>query len=295
MSLEQLMRPEVADDWGIKKLQNCILNIAEYIHEFCVENGIKYCVMGGTALGAVRHGGFIPWDDDLDIFMTPDNYEKFRRIFNTKGDKENYYLQEEGKSGDMVSSAKLRLNNTTLIEDIIQTWDIHHGVYVDIFLLHKIPERYMGKLWVNIWEKYIVIKGISIKAPLKGDVKFIPFYLFLRLFPKRFLVPYALKQIYKYRNSDSPYVCHLFGNLSFKTGVYPMSYFDPLKLVPFETVHLFAPSDCHNYLTQYYGDYMKIPNTNNIMSAQHALKWSVDTPFKKRKNGLFSDEKYFFG
>ena len=62
--IKELMRPSVKDDWGIKELQNCILNIAKYIHDFCEENGIKYCIMGGTALGAVRHGGFIPWDDD---------------------------------------------------------------------------------------------------------------------------------------------------------------------------------------------------------------------------------------
>ena len=74
------------DDWGILKLQNCILNIAKYINDFCDCRGIDYCLMGGSALGAVRHKGFIPWDDDLDIFMTPENYERFRKAFNDEGD-----------------------------------------------------------------------------------------------------------------------------------------------------------------------------------------------------------------
>ena len=72
------------DLWGYMKLQNCILHIAKYIDEVCEASNIEYCLMGGSALGAVRHKGFIPWDDDLDIFMTPNNYEKFRKVHNNK-------------------------------------------------------------------------------------------------------------------------------------------------------------------------------------------------------------------
>ena len=66
------MRQDTPDDWGIKELQNVILNIAYDIDQFCQKHNITYRLMGGSALGAKRHGGFIPWDDDLDVFMTPD-------------------------------------------------------------------------------------------------------------------------------------------------------------------------------------------------------------------------------
>lgn len=65
---------------GFMKLQNCILIMALYIHNFCQANAIEYCLMGGRALGAVRHQGFIPWDDDLDIFMLSENYERFQKL-----------------------------------------------------------------------------------------------------------------------------------------------------------------------------------------------------------------------
>ena len=65
----------------IKQVQKKILEIMMYIDKICKANGIAYYIMGGTALGAVRHQGFIPWDDDLDIFMTPENYEKFKAVF----------------------------------------------------------------------------------------------------------------------------------------------------------------------------------------------------------------------
>lgn len=87
--MNDLMRKETPNEWGLKELQNVILNIAYDIDKFCQKHNITYRLMGGSALGAKRHGGFIPWDDDLDVFMTPDEYEQFRDAFNKYGDKEN--------------------------------------------------------------------------------------------------------------------------------------------------------------------------------------------------------------
>ena len=109
------MRNDTPDEWGIKKLQEKILEIAVYVDAFCDENGIEYCLMGGSALGAVRHGGFIPWDDDLDFFMTPDNYEKFVRLFEEKGDKNKFFLEPFGHIDNMITLGKVRAKNTTYI------------------------------------------------------------------------------------------------------------------------------------------------------------------------------------
>ena len=117
------MRDNLPDDYGIVRLQDKILEIAVYINDFCDKHGIDYCLMGGSALGAKRHQGFIPWDDDLDIFMTPDNYEKFRALFQSDGDHEKYYLQEYGlQNNGMVTVPKLRMNGTTYIEDLTKDW-----------------------------------------------------------------------------------------------------------------------------------------------------------------------------
>ena len=78
------MRDALDDKYGLLAVQDKILEIMAYVDAFCVDHDIEYCLMGGSALGAKRHQGFIPWDDDLDIFMTPDNYEKFRDIFSRK-------------------------------------------------------------------------------------------------------------------------------------------------------------------------------------------------------------------
>ena len=86
MNEYEFMRNDLADDYGILKLQNKILEIMVYIDAFCRSHEISYFLMGGSALGAVRHGGFIPWDDDLDIFMDYKNYKKFIELFDKEHD-----------------------------------------------------------------------------------------------------------------------------------------------------------------------------------------------------------------
>jgi lipopolysaccharide cholinephosphotransferase len=161
--MNNLIRTGLQDSYGILDLQNVILNIAKYIHDFCEAHGIQYCLMGGSALGAKRHSGFIPWDDDLDIFMTPDNYELFRDKFNQFGDKGMYYLQELGVSKGKVITAKVRLNNSYYEEDIIKDWKIHHGIYVDIFILHTCPDNKIKRYWQYVWAKYLIVKGLANK------------------------------------------------------------------------------------------------------------------------------------
>ena len=81
--MKYLMRSELKDTYKILQLQNCILSIAKYLNDFCKTHSVEYALMGGSALGAIRHKGFIPWDDDLDVFMRPDDYEHFRRRGNS--------------------------------------------------------------------------------------------------------------------------------------------------------------------------------------------------------------------
>ena len=282
------------DTWGILPLQNCILQIAQYIDSVCRDNDIDYCLMGGSALGAVRHNGFIPWDDDLDIFMTADNYELFRAVFLSNGDKDHYYLQELGKCGDMIVSAKLRKNNTKLIEPVYSGMDIHQGVFVDIFILHNSPSGIVQRYWQYIWARYIVIKGLSNRNLVRGA--YLRRFLLgvFRLFPKRFLLSYALSQVYKYRNDDSACYCHLLGRAGIKKGTYLKKYFKKPIRHKFEEIELNVPFDAHGYLKDRFGDYMKLPSQVEIAHFQHTTEWSVDSSFPKVKMGIFEDEKYLF-
>lgn len=290
MKLKQLMNPH-EDEWGILELQNCILNIAAYIDKICKEHNIEYCLMGGSALGAVRHKGFIPWDDDLDIFMRPSDYEKFRAVFKERGDHENFYLQEWGASDGMVTLAKLRFNHSTLIEEDLQNWDMNQGVYVDIFILHDAPDEKLARTNQFLWSKYLVAKGASNrKYSRKGG--FIGFALkLLGLMPKRFLVKYAIRQVYKYDNRDSENYCHFLGRAGLKKGLYSKKYFSTTKYLPFESIELRVPQNVESYLKERWGDYLKLPSAEEIKHFQHSWKWSAIETFPGYKHSCnYSDE-----
>ncbi len=280
------------NSWKITPLQNCILNVAKYIHEICTKYGISYYLMGGSALGAIRHKGFIPWDDDLDIFMRPDDYDRFRRIFKQNGNHNDFYLQEWGASNGMISLAKLRYNHSTLIEEDLKDWNIHHGVYVDIFILHNCPDNKFSRYWQYLWAKYLVAKGAANRNYSRrgGIIKLI--LTLMRLTPKRHLVNHALKQVYKYNKIPSTHYCHFLGRARLKKGLYPKFYFDETKTVNFEKTQLYVPKQVEAYLKDRWGDYMKIPPIEEIKHFQHSWKWSVTDTFPNFNNDEeYTDEK----
>ena len=272
----QYMRPELEDKYGFLEVQDKILSIMVDVDKFCEQHGIEYCLMGGSALGSKRHGGFIPWDDDLDIFMTPDNYEKFRDAFHKEGNKEKYYLQEWGLTDGMVTIAKVRLNGTSYIEEIVKDWDIHQGIYIDIFILHTCPNNRLSQLHQCFWAKYVITKGLALReknrhSGVRGFVIKVA-----RLFPDRFLVRHALKQVYKYRNKNTEYYCNFLGKAVFKKGIYKREWFDNPVYAPFETVQLKVPEKLHDFLTERFGDYMKPPSPDRIKYEQHAESWDFE-------------------
>ncbi len=288
--MNRLMRQNTKDSYGLKELQNVILNIADYVNNLCEEHNINYRLMGGSALGAKRHGGFIPWDDDLDIFMTPTEYEKFRDIFNEFGDHKNYIIQEQGASKGKVITAKVRLNNSYYEEETVKGWKIHHGIYIDIFILHTCPDNIVAQYWQYMWAKYLIVKGLANKEYNRrgGMAGFI--VKMAKLLPKRFLLDYGLNQVYKWRDTKTEYFCNFLGKALFKNGKYRYEDFATTKQVPFETISLNVASGLERFLTDRFGDYMKPPTPERIKYEQHASTWNLN-PHEYSDR---SDEKYLF-
>ncbi len=282
------MRSNLKDDYGLLEIQDKILGIMVDIDRFCENNNVEYFLMGGSALGAKRHGGFIPWDDDLDIFMTPDNYEKFRKAFQEKGDKSKYYLQEWGLSDGMVTISKIRLNGTSFIEESLKDWDIHHGIYVDIFILHTCPNGTFAQLRQFFWGKYVITKGLALRDTSRhsGIRNFV--IKVAKLLPERFLVKHALKQVYKYRNKKTNYYCNFLGKAVFKKGIYKREWFENPVYVPFETMQLKVSSNLHEFLSERFGDYMKVPSPERIRYEQHAESWNFEK--QKKITDEYKDE-----
>lgn len=277
----QYMRADETDEWGIKKLQDKILEIAVYVDKLCEENDIEYFLMGGSALGAIRHKGFIPWDDDLDFFMTPDNYEKFVKVFNEKGDKDRYFLEPFGEFDEMITLGKVRCKNTTLVEESLKKFDVSHNIYLDIFILHTAPNNAIKRGWQYLWAKYLIVKSQSLRDISRYGFGLRCLLKFTRLFPKLMLVKFALKQVYRYRNEKSDYLCNYLGKARFKAGTYKREWFAAAKKVPFENVELNVPIKVEDFLSERFGDYMKIPDLEKIKREQHASLWDTEKDYKE--------------
>ena len=260
MKDSKLIRPGVKDEYGLLHLQEVILNIMLYIENFCSENDIEYYIIGGTALGAKRHGGFIPWDDDLDIAMTRPNYEKFCRLFREKSDKENYFFQE-GLLDWPCYFSKVRLLGTYLreLEDEKNLPKEKKGIFVDIFPLDNAPDSlFMQYLWY-FCGKILVAYGLKRRGYSSASIK--KKIIMLLTFPLYFKPLHDLIYSFVTRFNNRP--TNFIGGFTlisrFRNTITPKSIWGEPKYVDFELIKLKAPADNDAFLTYYFGNYMDLP------------------------------------
>ena len=130
----------------LREIHNIEMDIMDKIDQFCRDNDIRYSLYCGTMLGAVRHGGFIPWDDDIDICMLRSDYNKFIDLWRATNNKE-YIIQNKDTDANFTQSfTKIRKNKTTFIEEGEKGGLYHNGIFVDILPLDRIPDSKVDKI-----------------------------------------------------------------------------------------------------------------------------------------------------
>lgn len=267
---------------SFKDLQFKILEIMKFIDKVCRENDIVYHICGGTALGAERHKGFIPWDDDIDIFMTTENYEKFRKVFYNI-DQDKFYLQEWKLVDNYVQQVKLRYNGTTLIESVYKrNKEMHQGIFLDIFILHKCPENKFIQKKLYYYSHFII--GVSLtKRDWHPKTKFQKIALVLcRILGRKPILNHMFKLIYKYDELTDNYKYSFFiDRAPFPRALFDRELFDEYKEYQFEDSVLYGPTNMPKYLTQIYGDYMTLPPVEQREKKVHAEIWDTEKDYKE--------------
>lgn len=250
----------------LNKIHNLELKIAIEVKRICEKNNIKYFLTAGTLLGAVRHGGFIPWDDDMDIGMLRKDYEKFIKVCEKELSTE-FYLQSWDTDFDYpFSYAKIRLNGTSFVEGFSENSGMHNGIFIDIFPFDNVPDsvykRFIQGKKYYICKRLLWIKkglGTNMKeGNLNQKMKYYLFWFFAHFFRYDSVKKYFYKIQIKYNNIITEKVV-ADGSYSYAKESIKRKWVTNLELTKFETEEFLSYKDKHEYLKYFYGDYMKLP------------------------------------
>ena len=244
----------------LSNLHKLLLMIADEIDRICSKYQIPYTISGGTLLGAVRHKGFIPWDDDFDIEMSRNDFMRFEKACQNELDTSKFFLQT-GSTEEYYpfAFAKLRLKGTEIIEDFSKNASVHHGIFVDIFIRDNVPDKkYTVK--ISMMKNLIIKNMLWVKCGYGTDQQKRKLrYCFFKILSAPFTVE-RLKYIrdkiitrYNYRKTQSVFCS------DYPQFIYPITLYNNYKKYKFEDREYYGLSAYDEYLTLLYGDYMKLP------------------------------------
>lgn len=256
------------DDAMLRNVQLIQLEIAKEVKRICEQNNISYFMDGGTLLGAVRHKGFIPWDDDLDFGFTRDNYEKFIATAK-KNLSSEFFLQTWDSDREYgYAFAKIRKKGTIYQERIAQDSDANCGIFIDLFPYDNLPNDKNKR-------RKLITKLTFLKMLLKTKVNYKPWMenetinwkRWMNYLPVRFVSQFVSKdriqkhymKIVKVANTEKSELIYL--QVAEKLGVWAMKkeYFSKYISLKFEDTFFPAPVGYKEFLTDGYGDYMTPP------------------------------------
>ena len=259
-----------------KQVQKVQLNILSKVVSFCELHNIKYFLIGGTLLGAVRHNGFIPWDDDIDIAMLRPEYEKFLKEWNNGDD--SLFLQNKGTDPQVhFSYTKIRLDDTLFIENETANAKTHRGIFIDIFPIDYFPQKAsVLDICLMVVRKYLMAVCLH-----KSGYQIVNFYIkLIVLLTEKLLTISSINSIdrwivERYGRMKSDYMTSYTSGDGYSKHHMHKEVFENLGSLQFEKYQLSAPISYHEYLTHVYGDYLRLPEPSNRVSPHRVLEMSI--------------------
>jgi lipopolysaccharide cholinephosphotransferase len=274
----------------LNRLQQVQLNILQELGRVCQRHDIRYFLFSGTLLGAIRHNGFIPWDDDVDVVMLRDEYERFVHLPKEEFGP-NYFLQTNATDPEYHNIyAKLRRSDTTFVEEYMEHRHINHGVFIDIFPMDGVPESRLAQalFWwpISVLGYTATLKAFK-KEP-KPHLRF-PFLLFKWFFPfdgASMMRAYGrlIRMIDIGGTSKVGFLTH--PGFPLDHVVYEKGWFSSAVTVDYEGLPFPAPVEHHKVLTHLFGDYMQVPPEGMRVSHHGAAVIDIERPYRETVNEI---------
>lgn len=260
-----------------REIQLLALGVLKHFKKFCDENEIPFMLAYGTLLGAVRHRGFIPWDDDVDVMMHRFDYNRLMNLYDNTKNKTFKLISMHNNKRYFAPLAKMYDDRTLLVQNYNQVEKTELGVYIDIFIIDSVPDiktkayyfykcsvfiRFLWGMSVRkLYPKSSTFIKTLLRIPLSIFCKLIGFRFFLKLYDR-------YSQIFNRTKTNS------LGVVIFSEGynkeIQDKGNYKNYSKIIFENIEFNAPYDTNKYLTQMYGNYMLIPSLENRI--QHRNK-----------------------
>ena len=271
------------DNNMLNELQIKLVWMLEMFHNFCLENDLRYYILGGTALGAARHQGFIPWDDDIDIGMPRSDYNKLYLL--TKGKRYSKYIFEfPGENEDYAYEfAKLYDTSTTLIENT--RYRTKRGIYIDIFPLDGAGQT-MTEAKKNFKKIDMIYKVYSTRiCSLRKERAFSKNFAIIisRLIPDKILSYTSLINILEKKSSKLNFdscdcVANYYGAWREKE-IADRKWFGNPKLYKFDNIEVFGPEQIDLYLNSLYGNWQELPPIESRKTHHDYIKLDINNSY----------------
>lgn len=267
-----------------KRIQSCEIDILQQIDQICRKHGLTYFAIGGTALGAVRHQGFIPWDDDIDIGMSRRDYETFLQVVSNELPAgyhvQNFYTEPKTP----FYFTKIRKDNTLFIEYYLKDYEIHQGIFVDIFPFDNVPEnetvrnihfrvsRILYQLYLAKSLKTVCSSRFEQKENYKGVLRKVLHYM-LTPIPKSWIFYCLDKSVQHFNDRNCKEISHIVRR---RLRVF-LNDLHPVRYMEFDGFQMPVPNNYDAYLKAQFGEYDTLPSEDKRYGhLPYLVKFDVD-------------------
>lgn len=248
-----------------EQLKKTQLEILDYVASFCDANGINYFLDSGTLIGAVRHKGYIPWDDDIDLGMLRADYDKFMSLFNTANERYKAYSIENNEKF-LYPMCKV-IDNKTVLYELGQTLGVNIDIFVydnapdDDAVLSKMYDRRDRLRYWHIQRNYdYAHSGGALRIYMIKFVKSL-----LKIFPRNYFVKRIIENSKKYSKHSTKRVGNFLARARIKIDKDVV--FKSYELMEFEGKYYKVPVEYDTWLRAFYGDYMELPPLEKRISS----------------------------